>query len=493
MKKLYKIILALLFFTVLICLSMNYFYIDTIDSSENTLVISQCTANMRALETGVSSYAGYKQVPFILSDKKIPAQLANWLPGYISRNNITKIIVIGSMDADELVKLRLMGVEVKQIHGNSISEILTKMADNTEDKNNDTVIFTASDPLAGLLGAYMKAPVFVTAANSSYASSEKLDENYLNYLKSHDIKNIIVVGSLPDNIMNQLNQYDATVEILSGQTTSQVSIAVNDKLKNEGYINSTEAYYGFYGEIPAAIPLVVKNHAYLMEDSSFDNSTIDYLKNNSVDTVHVTRNTESDYIQMEETDYISSDIIKNFEDNGFKITFLTNNRTLDEATGLYDLKINMLESMTNSTSADKSNNTIGNQKSKPPLLSMLDKKHWVDSNNISVEIENKTDSNYTVKWSTIHPYTWVKYNDSYYYATSNTGYEYYWVNNNGLWMVDYKYQNKSYYNITWIENDDNSWTEIQKDKNYTWCYDGNNWYCYDENQSVIYNISSIQS
>lgn len=490
MKKIYKIGLFLLIVGVIIGIAMHIFYIDSIDSDEHTLIISQCTGNMRALETGVAVYAGYKQVPIILSDKKIPEQLSNWLPGYISRNNITKIILVGSIDASEIVRLQLMGVEVKQINGNSISEILTKMAHNTHDKNNDTVIFTASDPLAAMLGAYIKAPVFITANNSSYNSAQYLDENYINYLKSHDVKNIIVVGNLPEKIISQLNEYNATIEVLSGETTSQVSISVNEKLKNMGYINSKTSYYGFYGEIPAIIPMVIKNHAYLMEDSSFDNATIEYLKNNDVNEVYVTRNKESDYIQMEETDYISTDIIKNFEDNDFKVSFLTNNRTLDEATGLYDLKINILESMGNSTQLPDNKNIIHAQKSKPPLLSILEGKRWIDSNNISVDIKSNQNNSYDVQWSTIHPYLWVKYNDSYYFATSHTGYEYYWTYNNASWTVDYKYNNSSYYNVTWTENDDNSWTEIQANNKYLWKYDGSSWYCYGEDNQVIYTLSS---
>ncbi len=489
MKKVHKLLALALIIIVGIVIAVNSFYADSIDCDENTLIISQCTGNMRGLETGVSVYAGYNEVPMLLSDKKIPAQIANWLPSYISQNNISKIIVVGDMDADQLLKLRMMGTEVRQVQSDSISSILTKIADNTKDKNNDTVIFTASDPMAGFLGAHLKAPVFITANNSSYSSSEALDENYIKYLDEHEINHILVVGSLPENIMNKLNEYNATVEVITGQSSAEVSINVNEKLKNEGYINESKAYYGFYGELPAVIPSVIRSGAYLMEDSSFDTRTINYLKNNNVKEIYVTRNTESDYIQMEETDYISSDVINKFKENGFNVSFLTKDRTLDEATGLYDTKMILLESSNNISSNDMLN-TAESQKTLPPLIEMLNNKKYVDSNNITVEVTSHDNNTWTVKWSTIHPYTWIKYNDTTYYATSNTGYEYYWTYNNNSWRVDYKHNNTTYYNVTWKENDDNTWTELQQDKNYTWSYDGSNWKCYSSDEKMVYNLSS---
>ena len=171
-----------------------------------------------------------------------------------------------------------------------------------------------------------------------------MDENYIRYLDEHEIKNIIVVGSLPDKIIKKLNEYNATVEVITGQSSSQLSVNINKKLNGMGIIESNRAYYGFYGEIPAVIPSVIRDRAYLMEDSSFDTSTIDYLKENNVSEIYVTRNTESDYIQMEETDYISGDVIAKLEENEFNVTFLTKERTLDEATGLYDTKMILLES-----------------------------------------------------------------------------------------------------------------------------------------------------
>lgn len=493
MRKTYKLLVsALIILVVVLVVSITSFHADNIDCDENTLIISQCTANMRGLETGISVYAGYNGAPMLLSDKRIPSQISNWLPSYITKNNITKIIVVGSMDINELIKLKSMGVEVKQVNGDSISSILTKIADNTNDKNNDTVIFTSSDPMAGFLGAHLKAPVFITAHNSTYASSEQLDENYVRYLDEHEIKHIIVVGSLPDKIMKKLNEYNATVEVITGQSSTQVSINVNKKLKDMGYINSNKAYYGFYGEIPAVISSVVTDNAYLMEDSSFDISTIDYLKDNNVSDIYVTRNTESDYIQMEETDYISGDVIANLERNDFNVTFLTKDRTLDEATGLYDTKMILLESHNDDVDNNATDKASPTKKSLPPLLDILNNKKYVDSNNITVDITHETDNNWTVKWSTIHPYTWIKYNQTHYYATSNTGYEYQWIYTNDTWRVDYQYNNTTYYNTTWIENDDNTWTEMQQNKNYTWICDTDSWYCYSQNEKLTYSLSILK-
>ncbi|MDO5825515.1 MAG: hypothetical protein Q4Q22_03970 [Methanosphaera sp.] len=490
MRKLYKLLMLLLIILAGCVFSISQFYVDAIDGDENTLIISQCTGQMRALETGVSVYAGYKGMPLILSDKQIPSQIDSWLPDYIRKHNITKVIVVGQMDAGQIIKLKMMNVDVKQVYGESISQILTKLADNSHDKNNDTVIFTASDPLAGFLGAYMKAPVFVTASNSSYESSNHLDDNYVNYLKSHDIKKIIIIGNLPESLVNELNEYNATVEVLSGQSSAEVSTAVNDKLKGLGYINSTTAYYGFYGELPAVIPTAVKEKAYLMEDSSFDPITLNYLKDNDVQNIYLTRNVESDYIQMEETDYISSDVVESLMDNDFDVSFLTKDRTLDEATGLYDMKMMVLDDSIDRKPDNDNNFNI--RKSKPPLLEMLDYRKWIDSNNISVEVKTNNNSSYTVKWNTIHPYTWIKYDDAHYYATSNTGYEYYWTYDNNTWNVDYKYNNTRYYNVTWMENDDNTWTEIQRNKNYTWSYDGSKWYCYNQEENLTYTLSLLE-
>ena len=386
-----------------------------------------------------------------------------------------------------------LGVEVKQVTGNDISEILTKLAKNSKDINRDSAILTASDPLAGELGAYMNVPVFVTAADSTYSSSESLDERYLNYLIENDIKNVIIIGNLPETIKLQLKENGISFEELSGQNSLEVSRNVNNKLISEGYIsNPKTAYYGFYGELPTIIPSVVKNNALLIEDSSNTGDILQYLKENNITTVVLTRNAESDYIQMEETDYISSEVIDTLEKNNITVKYLTRKRTLDEATGLYDMKMLTAENM-DTKKEDSLNDSTGTKiKTQPPLIEMLNFTEAEDSNNISAKIRNTTEG-YEVKWDTIHPYIWKKINDSEYYATSNTGYEYYWIKENSTWNVKYLLDNEEYYNITWLENSDNSWTEIQAENNFTWIYDGMKWKCYNQDNELIYYITNYNS
>ena len=406
---------------------LSSLFTDTIECDNNTLIVSVCTGEMRALETGVSVYAGCNDLPLILSDKTMPEQLKDWLPGYVEENNITKIIVVGPVTAQQLFDFMKLGVEVKQVNGNSISEILTKLAENSKNLRNDSVVLSASDPLAAELGAYMKIPVFITASNSTYSSAENLSDDYLNYMKKHQIKKVIIVGNLPETIKKQLSENDIIFEELSGENSLEVSRKVNNKLVAEGYVkNPQTVYYGFYGELPTIIPSVVKNNALLVEDSSNNGNLLSYLRENNIKNVVVTRNTESDYIQMEETDYVSSDVTNQLEKNNITVHWLTKKRTLDEATGLYDMKILTVENM--DIKETKHFNDSSNQiiKTDPPLIAMLNTKKCIDSNNISAEIK-ENDGEYTVKWSTIHPYVWKKINENEYHVTSNTGYEYHWT------------------------------------------------------------------
>lgn len=237
--------------------------------------------------------------------------------------------------------------------------------------------------------------------------------------------------------------------------------------------------------MPTIIPSVLKNNALLVEDSSNNGNILSYLQENNIKNVVVTRNTESDYIQMEEPDYISSDVTNQLEKNNITVHWLTKERTLDEATGLYDMKILTVENrdIKETKQFNNSNNQI--IKTDPPLIAMLNTKKCIDSNNISAEIK-ENDGEYTVKWSTIHPYVWKKINENEYHATSNTGYEYHWTKDVNTWKVNYTFNNQEYYNTTWIENDDNSWTEIQAKRNFTWKYDGMKWKCYDKNHLIYY-------
>ena len=149
------------------------------------------------------------------------------------------------------------------------------------------------------------------------------------------------------------------------------------------------------------------------------------------------------------------------------------------------MKINSIENVKNHTKYINNTTTGKSMESSPPLIEMLNYTSVVDSNNISANITNNNNT-YNVKWSTIHPYTWKKISNNAYYATSNTGYEYFWNYDENTWTVDYKYNNTSYYQVKWIKNTDNTWTEMHPTNNYTWNYDGNKWACYKNSQMIYY-------
>ena len=86
---------------------------------------------------------------------------------------------------------------------------------------------------------------------------------------------------------------------------------------------------------------------------------------------------------------------------------------------------------------------------------------------------------------------WKKVNQTSYYAISNYRYEYFWNYDEDTWTIDYKYNNKSYYKVKWVENENHSWTEIQSNYNYTWTYDGDKRFCYNKDSKVIYSIPKI--
>lgn len=491
MKTAHKLLMLIIMASILSIITISTTYTDTIECDNQTLIISVCTGEMRALETGVAVYAGIDKTPFILSDKTLPTQLSTWLPTYVEKNNITKIIIVGSITPQQLLEFMKLRVTVKQITGNNIADILTKIAKNNNQTSKKEIIITASDPLAGVLGAYKKIPVFITATNGTYQSSNTLSVEYKEYIQKNNIKKVTIVGNIPQTIKEELKNYNITIEEISGETSLDLSNNLNDKLKKEGYLtNTTTAFYGFYGELPTITPTVIQENAVMIEDSSNQGNIIPYLKENNISTVYILRNTESDYIQMEETDYINTDVINNLKQNNITIKYLTRPRTLDEATGLYDMKIMTAEYMENNTSIYATNNSSHIKKTQPPLIEMLEKQEIKDSNNITATVTKQNDK-HIVKWNTIHPYTWQKIDQNRYYATSNTGYEYIWIKQKNMWKVQYKYNGTNYYNITWKENSDNTWTETHEKQEYTWKYDGKNWNCYNQEKQLIYYIQII--
>lgn len=496
-KKILLIIIGIIGIGVLL-FTLN-FYTDNLGSNNNTLVITMCTGDMRGLEIGVSPYVGYKHMPLILSDDTLPNQLSNWLPSFIKKHNIKKIIVVGPLSGYQIFNLEQYGIPVQQIGGNSKSEILTNIAENTNDKNNSSIIITASDPQAGVLGAYTKTPVFITANNSTYNSAQHLDDHYKDYIITHRIKQVIIVGDLPNSLKNEIMQCNTTVEQLNGKNSVEISMSINNKLKNEGYINNTTtAYIGFYGEIAAVIPNIISDHAILIENpSSNTEQAIAYLNNSHIKNVVLTRNTPSQYLQMEEMDCIDENVIEQLNNSNISIEQLVQNRTLDETTGLYDVKINAAERLygvtENNGYKNINNNTKFETSEYPPLIQILqDNTKWQDSNNITVFITQNNNSTYIVQWNTIHPYKWVKISDTYYNVKSDNGYEYRWIKNNNTWYVYYKYNNYTYYTAKWTKNNDSTWTEQQRDYKYNWLYYNKEWFCISNNNStIVYTLTKM--
>lgn len=477
MKKLGYIIVIIILIVLALCSTT---FTNSIQKPENGngIVISVCTADMRALESGVSVYAAWENMPLILSDKTIPDEISNWLPGYIKDNNITKITVVGPMKLSEIIKLKMLGVDVKWVRGTSISSILTNLAQNY---SGDTVVITDSDPLSAHLASQIHVPVFITAYNQTYQSSDYLDLNYINYLKSHKIKHVIIIGSLPETLIKQLDILQISYEVITASDSLNVSYHVNDYLKSKGYLqNATVAYYGFYGELASVIPHTFNENAMLIEDSSNKGGAYNYLKKNNITDVYLMRNLKTDYLMMEEEDYLTENI--NLPD--LHLQSMTHNRTLDEATGLYDVRI---ISATNQTQT--LNNTLTNPENSelPPLLEILEHDQLNDSNNITCKI-NKTNNTYTQTWSTIHPYTWTKTNNTY-YATSNGEYSYNWTKNNKTWDVTYLHNNTPYHTTKWTKNN-LKWMETQDNVTYEWYKQNNTWLCY-KNNTLVYMISEI--
>ncbi|MDO5851287.1 MAG: hypothetical protein Q4Q23_02245 [Methanobacteriaceae archaeon] len=476
MKNYQKLIIIVIILLITIGILTTQLYTNQLETDNQTLIITNAIGEFKGLEVGIAAYSGYKQVPMVLTDDKIPIQLKTWIPSYIMEHNITKIIVVGDMDSLELFELSTY-THVQQITGNNKQEILTKIADNTLDHNNDTIILTPSDPEASLLGAYMKIPVFVTAKNGEYESDTKLDVNYKNYIEKHQIKKVIIVGQIPDLLKNELKDMNIQIEEYNGINGVDKSIIISEKIKELSNSTIDTAYAGFYGEIPSTIKNIVACNAISIEDPTSNNQkTVDYLKQNNITQVFITRNTPSSYIQMEEPDYITENFITLLHENNINTTILTNNRTLNELTGLYGTKKIVLGSQIPQIQNDKS---ISVNKEYPPLIDMLYSSNWIDSNNQSVHIQGGT-NHWIVKWYGIHTYYWTKIDQDSWCCTSKTGYEWFYTKQNNTWNVEYKYNNTTYYYVKWIKNqDNNTWTEIHENNKYLWISKEDAWICTD--------------
>ncbi len=536
MDKSYKllIILTCLFLGFLIL----YFLINPLivpDESFNgfngenngTIIICSSTGEMKGLEVGVASYAGKEGMPLILASKTIPYPLNEWLPLFKDKANIKKVILVGPISNWQVYSLKLLNFKVEWINGSSKAEILTEIAEETY-KSQDTVIITASDPSASLLGAYMDVPVFVVAEPGKYTSSDTLAPEYERFILNHNVTNIIIVGSVSQGILNSLNTKNLTVEELKGNDSFWTSILVSDRVKdiqNQRGVEVDSAYGGFYGELPSVVPLAVRNNSIIIIDPTLHmDETVNYLTNNGIDNVIITRNGPADYLQMEEPDFVSSRLVDKLRSSEIDTSSLTNFRTINEATGLYETNMMVAEllygtgdlwvnhSIEGLNSGDNTFkqldpdniNKINSFRYPPILAVLLEGGNWESDTGSELTIRQIGLNEWYYSWKGIHPYIWQRNNDSDWYCYSGSQYSWHWIhsnktdngtytnNNYDIWTVEYLSDKKVYNRVYWVKKG-NSWEEIHSEASFNWEYKSNSWICYQNgvNESFILFLRSI--
>ncbi|HMK53630.1 MAG TPA: hypothetical protein VK444_02515 [Methanobacteriaceae archaeon] len=469
-------------------------------TDNNTLIISSATGEMRALEVGVAGYAANKNIPLILKGKDIPYPLNEWLPKFIKDNKIKKVVIIGSISGWELYQLKTLNVTVEKLDGSSKPEILVKLAEKNY-KSIDTVIITPSNPSASYLGALMNVPVFVLAESGKYTSLDKMPSEYSDFILKHHVKSVISVGPVPSNIITDLKSKNITVEEINGDNSFETSLKVSDKIieiqKAKG-ITPNSTFIGYYGELPSLIPLIFKDHALIIEDpANHVNETVSYLKKNNIDKAIITRNSPASYLQMEEPDFVPANVADKLTSNGIEITYLTNFRTINEATGLYETKMMGAALLLNSTKIVNSSNQDLQLVDKlinlnivpsqyPPLLDMtLKGGTWKSDKGHILTVNRAGYNHWTYVWRGIHPYTWENNGESW-YCDSNSNYTWNWSHVNDTWVVDYLSNGNPFYRVYWVKRGD-IWLEIHPEGFYEWVYKGNSWICTknDTKQSFV--------
>ncbi|HHY00189.1 MAG TPA: hypothetical protein GX531_02265 [Methanothermobacter sp.] len=474
-------------------------------TDDNTLIISSATGEMRALEVGVACYAANKNLPLILKGKNIPYPLNAWIPQFIKDNKIEKVIIIGSISPWELYELKSLNVTVEKVDGSSKPEILVKLAEKNYE-SIDTVLITPSNPSASYLGALMDVPVFVLAEPGKYTSLDQMPVEYDNFISKHQIKNVISVGPVPSKIITDLKSKNIIVDEISGNNSFETSLKVSDKViqiqKAKGTIpNST--FIGFYGELPSLIPLIFKNNALIIENpTNHMYDTVSYLNKNNIRNVIITRNSPSSYLQMEEPDFVSTEIDDNLGLNGIHISYLTNFRTINEATGLYETKIMGSELLYNNTKTYKTTNqtlqfidkkTNHNVSSEyPPLLDITLKGGiWKSDENHILTVSKGGFNQWSYIWKGIHPYTWYN-NGKSWYCSSNSDYNWNWSHTNDTWVVDYLNNGNRYYRVYWMKKGD-LWEEIHTECSYQWILRGNSWICTKNSTNGSFVLSRVNN
>jgi hypothetical protein len=469
----------------------------------DTIIICSATGDMKALEVGVASYAGKEGIPIILTSQTIPFPLNEWFSLFKDRANIKKVILIGPVSPWQVFSLKLLNLNVERIDGPTKAEILTEMAEKTY-KSQDAVIITASDPSASLLGAYMDVPVFVVAETGNYTSSDTLEPEYEGYISDNNIKRVIVVGTVSQGIIDNLNSKDIQLEEIRGNDNFQTSVLVSDRIREilgQRNVEVKTAYAGFYGELPSIIPLAVHYNSIILTDPTIHmDKALDYLTTAGIDDVIITRNGPADYLQMEEPDFVSSSFIDRLHAAGINTFSLTNFRTINEATGLYETKMMAAEllhgtgGLWGGAGLDPSLTLLDSVRTGiteyPPILdTILKGGNWGTSTGSQLTVKQIGLNEWYYQWKGIHPYIWQRINDDDWYCYSGTQYSWHWVhanktdndtytnNTHDTWTVEYLSDNKVYTRVYWVKKG-NLWEEIHSEAYFNWKKEFNLWICY---------------
>lgn len=520
MNKTFKLLsfLICLFIVALVFNSFIYPFLNSDDAFSgfsgdynNTIIICSATGDMKGLEVGLASYAGKGGIPLILTSKTIPYPINEWLPLFKDKANIKKVILVGPISNWQVDSLRLLNVQIERISGSSKAEILTEIAEKTY-KSQNTVVITASDPSASFLGAFMDVPVFVVAEPGKYTSSNSLEPEYSSYISKYNISKVIVVGNVSSGILSDLNSLNRTVEEIKGNDSFKTSVLVSDRvidLEKQRGIDVNSAYCGFYGELPSIIPLAMKNNSIILVDPTLHmDEAVSYLKNNGIDNAIITRNGPADYLQMEEPDFVSATLINKLNSAGISTSQLTNFRTINEATGLFETKMMAAELLMGTSNLWNFNvsginipsnqvnlaNLYQNQNTTtyPPTLAIiLNGGNWMSNTGSHLTIIQIGLNQWFYGWEGIHPYIWQRNNDSDWYCYSASQYSWHWIhanktdegiltnNTNDTWTVEYLSDDKVYYRVYWVKKG-SIWEEIHTEDSFNWKNEFNTWICYPD-------------
>ena len=470
------------------------------DNSTNTIIISSSTGDMKGLEVGVAAYAGEKGIPLILTSNTLSYPINEWLPLLLEKLNIKNVVWIGPISKWQFYSLKLLNLKIEQVNGSSKAQILTELAEKNF-KSVDTVIITASDPSASLLGAVMDVPVFIVAAPAEYSSLNEMPLEYDNFINQYHVKTAVIIGPISPNIIEDLKSKNLTIEDINGNDSYQTSTMVSNQIieiqKNRG-IEVNSAYCGFYGELPSIIPLAVKNHSIIIQDPTIHmDETVTYLKDNNITNAIITRNGPADYLQMEEPDFVSSKLTSKLISNGIITSSLTNFRTPDEATGLYGTDINAAEVFFNISEIKNpwlppdinlGYNQINNSDYPPILNIILTGGNWNSNTGSELTIKKIGLNQWYYDWDGVHPYIWTK-NGENWVCNSSSNYSWNWSYNvsNTTWTVNYLSDGKVYYTVYWTKNGE-TWEEIHPEGSFNWELMGNSWICTKNGTNESYNL-----